>query len=55
MTGSKSDLIYDELPENDPIRRQPDISLAKKELNWETNIKLEIGLKETIQYFSTKL
>ena len=43
------------LPENDPIRRQPDISLAKKELKWEPNIQLEVGLKETIQYFTTIL
>ena len=40
-----------ELPENDPIRRQPDICLAKNLLNWEPSIKLDKGLEKTINYF----
>ncbi len=39
------------LPQDDPMQRQPDITLAKKELNWEPKIKLEDGLVKTIEYF----
>lgn len=55
MTGSKSKIIYEELPEDDPMQRKPDISLAKKELNWEPTINLEVGLKKTIAYFDQLL
>lgn len=48
---SKSKIIYKELPQDDPKQRQPDISLAKKMLDWEPKIKLEEGLKKTIEYF----
>lgn len=51
MTGSKSKLTLNPLPQDDPKQRQPDITLAKKELNWEPKIKLEQGLKKTIAYF----
>jgi len=51
LTGSKSKIINKELPEDDPIKRQPDISLAKEKLGWEPNIKLDDGLKKTIEYF----
>ena len=44
-------LTYVELPENDPVRRQPDISLAKKMLDWQPTIQLDAGLKQTIDYF----
>ena len=50
-TDSKSKIIYKPLPEDDPSQRQPDISLAKKELNWEPKISLEEGLEKTINYF----
>lgn len=53
MTGSESALHYQKLPEDDPLQRKPDISLAKKELNWEPIVKLEDGLVETIDYFKT--
>jgi len=53
LTGSKSKIIYNPLPEDDPVKRQPDISLAKRELGWEPRIKLEEGLKRTIEYFQT--
>jgi UDP-glucuronate decarboxylase len=53
LTGSKSKLIKLPLPPDDPMQRQPDISLAKKELNWEPKIELEEGLKKTIAYFKT--
>ena len=51
MTGSKSKLSLNPLPQDDPKQRQPDITLAKKELGWEPKIKLEQGLKKTIEYF----
>lgn len=52
MTNSKSEIVYMALPKDDPIQRQPDISLAKEKLNnWEPSIKLEKGLIPTIEYF----
>lgn len=51
LTGTRSKIIYEDLPSDDPMQRQPDISLAKKELNWEPHIQLEEGLKKTIAYF----
>ena len=51
MTGSKSKLIFKSLPEDDPKRRQPDISLAAKKLGWTPEVSLKDGLKETIRYF----
>jgi UDP-glucuronate decarboxylase len=51
MTGSQSKLIYKPLPADDPLQRQPDISLAKNELGWEPHISLEEGLEPTIRYF----
>jgi UDP-glucuronate decarboxylase len=51
MTGSKSKLSYKPLPHDDPTQRQPDISLAKKQLGWEPKVKLEEGLIKTIAYF----
>jgi len=53
MTSSKSRITYKPLPHDDPKQRQPDITLAKKELNWEPMIKLEEGLVKTIRYFET--
>jgi UDP-glucuronate decarboxylase len=51
MTGTSSKIIYKELPSDDPTRRRPDITKAKKILDWEPNIPLEEGLKNTIEYF----
>lgn len=51
LTGSKSKLINKPLPPDDPMMRQPDISLAKKELKWQPTIQLEEGLIKTINYF----
>jgi UDP-glucuronate decarboxylase len=53
LTGSKSKLIYQPLPSDDPLQRQPNISLAKKELGWEPKIQLEEGLIRTIEYFKS--
>jgi len=51
LTGSKSEIIYKPLPEDDPTKRKPDISKAKNILHWEPKINLEEGLIKTIQYF----
>ena len=51
LTGSSSKLIYQELPEDDPKQRKPNIELAKKELGWEPFVMLEEGLQNTIDYF----
>ncbi len=51
LTDSSSKLVYKPLPQDDPTQRKPAIDLAKKELNWEPVIKLEDGLKKTIEYF----
>ncbi len=55
MTGSRSKIIYQPLPSDDPTQRRPDIELAKKQLAWEPKIKLEDGLKKTIAYFEQQL
>lgn len=55
ITGSKSRIIFESLPSDDPMQRKPDISLAKKALNWEPKIPLEEGLKKTIAYFDNLL
>jgi UDP-glucuronate decarboxylase len=51
LTNSKSKVIYLDLPEDDPKKRKPDITLAKKELGWEPKVNLKDGLRETIDYF----
>jgi UDP-glucuronate decarboxylase len=52
ITGSKSKIVYQPLPEDDPVQRQPDISLAKEKLNnWEPVVPLRVGLEKTIDYF----
>lgn len=51
LTASKSKIIYKSLPQDDPTRRQPDISLAREKLGWEPRVKLEEGLQPTIEYF----
>jgi len=55
LTGSKSQIIFMPLPQDDPKQRRPDISLAKSKLGWEAKIQLEDGLKETIKYFKSKI
>jgi UDP-glucuronate decarboxylase len=52
LTGSKSLIDYSPLPPDDPVRRKPDISLAKKMLHWEPKVLLRTGLVKTIEYFS---
>jgi UDP-glucuronate decarboxylase len=55
LTNSKSKLVYKKLPDDDPIQRQPDITLAKEKLGWEPKIHLEEGLIMTIHYFENLL
>lgn len=55
MTNSRSKLVFNPLPENDPKQRQPDISLAKQQLNWQPTVTLENGLTQTIFYFEKLL
>ena len=55
LTNSKSKLIHKPLPQDDPKQRQPDIRLAKENLNWEPKIELSDGLKRTIEYFNRVL
>ena len=55
LTNSGSDIIFAPLPSDDPAQRQPDITLAKKSLDWSPQISLEKGLEKTIAYFSNIL
>ncbi len=55
LTGSKSKVTHLPLPSDDPKQRQPDISLAKKELDWEPKTQLREGLEKTIAYFDQEL
>jgi nucleoside-diphosphate-sugar epimerase len=51
LTDSKSEIVFRPLPQNDPSRRKPDITRAKKRLNWQPKIGLEEGLRKTIEYY----
>ena len=55
LVNSKSEITYKDLPSDDPIQRQPDISLAKDKLGWIPEIQLEEGLNKTIPYFADLL
>ena len=55
LTGSRSKLVFQSLPADDPKQRQPDITLAKQILDWEPSVPLEAGLKKTITYFESVL
>ena len=55
LTGSRSVLIRQPLPQDDPTQRQPDISLAREQLGWEPSIALREGLTRTIPYFEQML
>jgi UDP-glucuronate decarboxylase len=55
LTESKSKMVFNPLPPDDPERRCPDITLARKILNWEPRISLDEGLEKTIEYFRKKL
>jgi len=55
MTGNKAGIIHEPLPPNDPKLRQPDISKARRVLNWEPKVGLEEGLRQTIAYFQQRM
>jgi dTDP-glucose 4,6-dehydratase len=55
LTGSKSEVVYQPLPKDDPKQRKPDITLAKKILNWEPRFSREEGLKRTLSYFQERV
>ena len=55
ITGSKSKIVYEDLPVDDPKQRRPDITKAKEILKWEPKVSLKEGLKETIKYFKNVL
>jgi UDP-glucuronate decarboxylase len=52
LTGSRSEVVFRPLPADDPRQRQPDITMARKELGWEPHVDIETGLKKTIEYFA---
>jgi UDP-glucuronate decarboxylase len=51
LSNSKSKIIYQPLPSDDPKQRQPNIDLAKDKLAWQPKVELKDGLRETIAYF----
>ena len=55
LTNSNSKIKFKPLPQDDPLQRKPDISLAKKELNWEPKVDIKEGLLKTIEYFAKKI
>jgi UDP-glucuronate decarboxylase len=55
LTGARSELVFKELPFDDPQQRQPDIAVARKELGWEPTVQLTEGLTKTIDYFRETL
>jgi UDP-glucuronate decarboxylase len=54
-TGSKSKIVFKHLPSDDPKQRQPDITLAKQLLKWEAQVRLEVGIEQTINFFEKTL
>jgi UDP-glucuronate decarboxylase len=55
LTGSKSKIVFKDLPKDDPIQRRPDLSLAKEKLGYSPKVDIETGLKLTIEYFKRRL
>ena len=55
ITNSKSEIVYNSLPLDDPKQRCPDISLAKSTLNWDPMIQLKVGVEKTVEYFKQRL
>jgi len=55
LTNSKSKIIHEPLPSDDPTQRKPDITVAKRELGWEPSVDIKEGIKKTIEYFETKI
>jgi UDP-glucuronate decarboxylase len=55
LTGSRSEIVHRPLPQDDPVQRQPDISLATEKLGWQPIVPLKEGLVPTIEYFENIL
>jgi dTDP-glucose 4,6-dehydratase len=55
VTGSKSEIVFEPLPQDDPMRRKPDITKAKKLLGWEPKVPLREGLQNSLEYFKACL
>jgi len=55
MTDSKSKIVYKPLPSDDPMQRQPDLTIAKRELNWKPTTDIKVGIAKTIEYFEQKI
>lgn len=53
-TSSNSEIVFDNLPEDDPVKRKPNIELAIKILNWEPTVSIEAGIDKTIEYFKDR-
>lgn len=53
-TNSNSEIVFDNLPEDDPVKRKPDIALAAKILNWKPTVPIEDGIARTVQYFKNR-
>jgi UDP-glucuronate decarboxylase len=51
LTGSKSEIVRCPLPQDDPVQRRPDITLARERLGWQPTVQLEEGLRSTVEYF----
>jgi UDP-glucuronate decarboxylase len=55
LTGSRSAIVHRPLPQDDPVQRQPDITLAREKLGWQPTVQLKDGLRPTIEYFQKRL
>lgn len=55
LTNSNSKIIYKDLPSDDPVRRQPDLTIANEKLNWQPEVDIEAGIKLTIKYFEDRI
>lgn len=55
MTNSNSKIVHKPLPSDDPLQRQPDLTIAKRELNWQPTTDIRAGIQKTIEYFENKV
>jgi nucleoside-diphosphate-sugar epimerase len=55
LAGSSSELTFEPLPENDPVRRKPDITRAREILGWSPRVSIDVGLGRTIAFFHSRL